>query len=72
MQYENYVIEPVCHRDINHWLVRVRLERHTNWTIYTSSYDSEEVYADKDEADKKAIEFGRQIIDGNCPPLTPP
>jgi len=54
------------------WLVRVCIELHPGPGVLTKSYDSTETYPDKEEADRKAIEFGQQIIDGRCPGLSLP
>ena len=74
MTYNGYVVEPSCRLLPDKWQVRVRIERHKSplGPVLTEYYDSEETCSDKDEADSRAIEFGQQIIDGNCSPLTPP
>ena len=62
--YKGYVVLPVCYpmADSKEWLVRVSLELHTGPDVLTASYDSEETYPDKAEADKKTREWGvRQL-----------
>ena len=54
------------------WTLAIQIERHTGSEIAFKAYSTRDTFGSREAAVKRCFVFGRHIIDGKVPRLTPP
>ena len=72
--YEHFVIVAKTRRlkKTGRWTLAIQIERHTGPEILVKAYNAADTFDAKEAAVEGCIVFGRRIIDGQVPGLSPP
>ncbi len=73
IEYQGYVIRPSpLELTEGGWDTRLLISRDTGSMIHFQRYSASNVWPTEEKAVQHCAEFGRLIIDGELPDLTPP